>query len=641
VEEFGCGIEQPAGGDTKIRIAVRGTATAPVNQGIILLLEVGGSDEKFDSVIAEKWIAAPRLNAANPPPWAQGLGVPTIIRGENNPDESTKWTALYETGVQGKLPAGAEASVRVMVIRYGVTPPGGSPRIAQVDFSCKAPDDARQEDNQNQQGGNRPPVPPPTRLTTPTPTPTPVPTPVPPSPTPTIRPTPTPVLPTATPTPKPIPVSPQTLLPPDTFPLPGYTAKSSQSLDNGGWRRQFDSDDFNLRGYFWFVIDMYPVTADIARLIALQTCGGAPGERVTELSSPPVGDAAKACVYERADGIRTFNLYTGTRNVRLIIQAATSRPEISNATVMESMAALAYLQIEFLNQTAPAGPAMSVSTSTSRFQFTAPGTLPAAEAGKPYLPNGQAFSFCDPPTIGFTTQCPPPGTTGRNPSGGSPPYHFQAGTAGGFPPFGMSLGKDGQLTGTPHAATAGSTYRFTVCAIDLTGDFVCREVSISVGGAPTPTPRPSPTPIPTLTPTPPQVATTATVTSVTCTATSSRTQFDSANNQTLTYVTWQITATGTATGPANTRILITHPMDTWTLTPGSWSANDGVASGGRGRTPGVRREGGQPESTTWTLTGPYAPSSSYSATRFGGSGPFTVRITTDFGGGSGQATCRL
>jgi len=528
-----------------------------------------------------------------------------------------------------------------MVIRYGVTPPGGSPRIAQVDFSCKAPDDARQEDNQNQQGGNRPPVPPPTRLTTPTPTPTPVPTPVPPSPTPTIRPTPTPVLPTATPTPKPIPVSPQTLLPPDTFPLPGYTAKSSQSLDNGGWRRQFDSDDFNLRGYFWFVIDMYPVTADIARLIALQTCGGAPGERVTELSSPPVGDAAKACVYERADGIRTFNLYTGTRNVRLIIQAATSRPEISNATVMESMAALAYLQIEFLNQTAPAGPAMSVSTSTSRFQFTAPGTLPAAEAGKPYLPNGQAFSFCDPPTIGFTTQCPPPGTTGRNPSGGSPPYHFQAGTAGGFPPFGMSLGKDGQLTGTPHAATAGSTYRFTVCAIDLTGDFVCREVSISVGGAPTPTPRPSPTPIPTLTPTPPQVATTATVTSVTCTATSSRTQFDSANNQTLTYVTWQITATGTATGPANTRILITHPMDTWTLTPGSWSANDGVASGGRGRTPGVRREGGQPESTTWTLTGPYAPSSSYSATRFGGSGPFTVRITTDFGGGSGQATCRL
>ncbi len=163
VEDFGCGVEQPADGNSKIRIAVRGTAEAPTGQGIILLLEIGGTDEKFDSVIAEKWIPTPRLNAAGPPPWAQGLGVPTIVRGENDVDEETKWAALYETGVEGKLPGGAETPVRITIIRYGVTPPGGNPRIAQIDFSCKVPDDQRQQDgNQNQQGGNRRPAPPPT-----------------------------------------------------------------------------------------------------------------------------------------------------------------------------------------------------------------------------------------------------------------------------------------------------------------------------------------------------------------------------------------------------------------------------------------------------------------------------------------------
>jgi len=217
----------------------------------------------------------------------------------------------------------------------------------------------------------------------------------------------------------------------------------------------------------------------------------------TEVPARSVGDAAKACRIVYQNAVYLF-LYTGTRNVGIIVQANVilSVPHPADAEALEALAQLAERQIAIIDQVAPPGAAMSVTSGTPKFQFTAPATLPAADAGKPYLPNGQPFSFCDPPTVGFTTQCPPPGSSARNPSGGSPPYHFQYGTMGGFPPFGMALGKDGQLTGTPNAATAGKTYRFTVCAVDLKADFVCREVSLTVTGAAQPPPVVQPPPAP-------------------------------------------------------------------------------------------------------------------------------------------------
>ena len=107
-----------------------------------------------------------------------------------------------------------------------------------------------------------------------------------------------------------------------------------------------------------------------------------------------------------------------------------------------------------------------------------PVTIPSAVEGRPY----QA-SFCDPATVDSGDQCPPFGTTGRNPTGGRPPYHFQLGSGGGFPPLQLSLGLDGQLTGTPSRGTGsagGRTYNFVVCAVDMGGASACSNGSIVV-----------------------------------------------------------------------------------------------------------------------------------------------------------------
>lgn len=148
---------------------------------------------------------------------------------------------------------------------------------------------------------------------------------------------------------------------------------------------------------------------------------------------------------------------------------------------------------------------------------------------------------------------------------------------------------------------------------------------------PTPTPSPTPTPTPTVVPTP-TIAAAADVTSVSCVVSSKKDVFESANNRTVTYVTWQINAAGTATGAENTRVLIRVTWDTWTLNSGSWLPNDGVSTGGRGRYPGIRRQPGQSQTTTWSLSGTWADSYSYK-------GPFTITVTTDWGG-SGKATCQ-
>ena len=139
--------------------------------------------------------------------------------------------------------------------------------------------------------------------------------------------------------------------------------------------------------------------------------------------------------------------------------------------------------------------------------------------------------------------------------------------------------------------------------------------------------------IPAPMPTPTIIPTTADVTSVSCTVASKRTMFESANNRNVTYVTWKLDVTGNATGSENTRILINITWDTWTINSGSWSVNEGVSTGGRGRYPGIRRQPGQPQTTNWSLSGTWADSYSYK-------GPFTISVRTDVMGRSAQATCQ-
>jgi hypothetical protein len=108
------------------------------------------------------------------------------------------------------------------------------------------------------------------------------------------------------------------------------------------------------------------------------------------------------------------------------------------------------------------------------------GAPPRGTAGQRYVD----YSFCAPKPATPTSACGPfPQTS--NPSGGSPPYHFQLGSGVGFPPIGMSVSKDGILSGTPAAV---GTYTFSVCAVDLSATQVCQTVTMTVGSPPTPEP---------------------------------------------------------------------------------------------------------------------------------------------------------
>lgn len=101
-------------------------------------------------------------------------------------------------------------------------------------------------------------------------------------------------------------------------------------------------------------------------------------------------------------------------------------------------------------------------------QFTA-GAAPPARVGQSYR-----HCYCQPAPTNANDLC---GANSTNPSGGSGPYYFTLGTAGGFPPMGIILGLNGCLTGT---ASQQGTSSFTVCATDLGGNTSCSATSVAV-----------------------------------------------------------------------------------------------------------------------------------------------------------------
>lgn len=446
-----------------------------------------------------------------------------------------------------------------------------------------------------------------TRIVTPTPTRVPGPT-----PTPTridvLTPTLTPIGGGSTPTatPKPISLKPVDLLMKfEQLPLPGFDPNRVEdyvSQGSTGVDRLFVAGDVQESGgysYFGLYVEIVTTSEAARAWVSGRNCSSwasnYPNGTGSELTVRSLGDGAKAC--------RVLSTQQGTQSTYLIVFASTRNAEIYTSTttggiteseVLETLASLAERQTAIIDQLSPPGPVMQITTGQPRFTFNTPATLPNAEAGKPYRPNGQSFSFCDPPTIGFTTQCPPPGTTARNPSGGNPPYHFQYGTMGGFPPFGMALGKDGQLTGTPHRSTSGKTYKFVVCAVDLSADFVCREVTLTVTGlavTPTPTFTPTRTPMP-------QVTTAGTIASLSCTWTPQP-------NDPRMVGTWSYDASGTVTGKVGDVMNFARKLDgvgnslsPQTLTSG-WAIPRGFGPGGDAR----ERASSDPQTANWSIRG--------------------------------------
>lgn len=73
--------------------------------------------------------------------------------------------------------------------------------------------------------------------------------------------------------------------------------------------------------------------------------------------------------------------------------------------------------------------------------------------------------------------------------GGLPPYHYQLGTGGGFPPHGIVLDANGRISGTP---SIEGTSNFSACVVDTAGTNVCASMAITIQPAPEPEPEPEP-----------------------------------------------------------------------------------------------------------------------------------------------------
>jgi len=118
----------------------------------------------------------------------------------------------------------------------------------------------------------------------------------------------------------------------------------------------------------------------------------------------------------------------------------------------------------------PISPIYTPPTSTTDNPITFyPLTFFSTEVGKQF-----SYSFCQPALAGANDLC---GASSFDPSGGQPPYYFQLGSGGGFPPFGITLNLNGILTGTP---TTEGIRNFSVCAVDLAGRSVCNAIKFQV-----------------------------------------------------------------------------------------------------------------------------------------------------------------
>jgi hypothetical protein len=158
-----------------------------------------------------------------------------------------------------------------------------------------------------------------------------------------------------------------------------------------------------------------------------------------------------------ANGTPTFGVFvTGTDNVAALPGAnrIAVRFTGSSGTVVGSTS----VAVQTTGYVAPVAPAVA-------FVASVPTNATARTA--------YSYCYCSPTPSGANGLCGFPAQS--NPSGGHPPYHFQLGSGGGFPPLGVVLLPNGCLSGKP---TVAGTSNFTVCAIDLNGAQICRPTSV-------------------------------------------------------------------------------------------------------------------------------------------------------------------
>lgn len=113
-----------------------------------------------------------------------------------------------------------------------------------------------------------------------------------------------------------------------------------------------------------------------------------------------------------------------------------------------------------------------VTLFSGALRFQLPGELPPATVDLAYK-----YAFCAPEPA-QSASCGALGTDTTNPIGGKPPYTFVYGSGIGAPPFKISMGINGLLTGTPDVQQDLRT--FEVCAKDTEGAIACVTTSLRV-----------------------------------------------------------------------------------------------------------------------------------------------------------------
>lgn len=146
----------------------------------------------------------------------------------------------------------------------------------------------------------------------------------------------------------------QVILPPEEFPLNGYSVDMDERAGAQGWSRSWSGPG----AFPWVRVDVTVLSlsersyASIAATACDQRTFTPPALRTAEVTAPVVGDGAKACSYDFQDAPAGSLVYTtGTRNVLVAVGIWRGATTVASAAAFA--ASLADYQLWIIDRVAP------------------------------------------------------------------------------------------------------------------------------------------------------------------------------------------------------------------------------------------------------------------------------------------------
>lgn len=146
----------------------------------------------------------------------------------------------------------------------------------------------------------------------------------------------------------------QLILPPEMFPLRGFSIARDEPIGGRTWERQFasaTSPDFH-----WFTLRLYVLEPDVpsTRFIEENGCDTVrwPDEvpDASEVDTTTTGGGSRACRYEFSDGERVLYHTTGYRNVAIVVGTQPRRDRMTDQLALDWLAAMARHQIAVIGR---------------------------------------------------------------------------------------------------------------------------------------------------------------------------------------------------------------------------------------------------------------------------------------------------